>query len=359
MRRQITLVYNAPESSRYDTTGELKAVIGVLDAVQAAEQSLKELGHEVTILPLTMPLEQAREKLEHLKSDLVFNLFEGFCGFPETEAMVPETLSRIGIPFTGCQAGMLRLALDKSAVKVLLKAAGVPTPDFQVLTSQNVTSFRMSFPCIVKPCGEDASHGVTQKSVVHDFSALERQVKTISDSYGGRALVESFVDGREFNATVMGKSHLEVMPISEIVFSLPPGLPKILTFDAKWEADTPYFDGTKAVCPADISVELAERIGKTALNVFRLLAFSGYARVDMRQDNKTGEINVIEVNPNPDISPGVGAVRQAGAAGMSYTQFVEKLIEIALEKEADGKHPSYAEVGQAGSDADTARYTGV
>ena len=344
MRWQVALVYNEPEASRYDNTGEVKAVMGVLDAVQAVEQSLHELGHSVTVLPLTLPLEQARETLERLDVDLVFNLFEGFCGFPETEAMVPETLSGLGIPLTGCSASMLRLALDKSAVKVLLKAAGIPTPDFQVLTPQTVTAFRMAFPCIVKPCGEDASHGVTQKSVVADFAALERQVAVISDSYGGRALVERFVDGREFNATVMGKSRYEVLPISEIVFSLPPGLPKILTFDAKWEADTPYFDGTKAICPAEISSELAERIGSTALSVFRLLGFTGLARVDMRQDQKTGEINVIEVNPNPDISPGVGAVRQAGAAGMSYTQFVEKLIEIALEKKADDRYQAELEV---------------
>ena len=360
MRRQrVAIVYNEPVPSRYDTTGEVKAVLGVLDAVQAVEQSLLELGYTVTLLPLALPFEQAREKLEHLDVDLVFNLFEGFCGYPETEVLVPEALTELGIPFTGCQTAMLRLALDKAGVKVLLKAAGVPTPDYQLLTPQNFSSFQLEYPCIVKPFGEDASHGISGESVVRNLVSLEKQVRLISESYGGRALVERFIDGREFNATVMGKSRYTVLPISEIVYSLPAGLPRVLTFAAKWEADTPYFDGTRAVCPAEITLEEGERIARTALATFRLLGCKGYARVDMRAD-ATGRINVIEVNPNPDISPGVGAVRQAGAAGMTYTQFVEKIIEIALEKESDdNQYPPDAEEGQTGLDAYSSGYPRV
>lgn len=357
--QQVTIVYNEPVPSRYDTTGEVKAVLGVLDAVQAVEESLLELGHSVTLLPLALPFEQAREKLAHLDTDLVFNLFEGFCGFPETEVLVPDALGELGIPFTGCQAAILRMALDKAGVKVLLKAAGVPTPDYQLLTPQNLKTFQLEYPCIVKPFGEDASHGITGESVVTDFASLKRQVKLISESYGGRALVERFIDGREFNVTVMGKSRYTVLPISEIVYSLPAGMPRVLTFAAKWEADTPYFDGTRAVCPADITLEEGERIARTALAAFRLLGCKGYGRVDMRAD-AAGRINVIEVNPNPDISPGVGAVRQAGAAGMSYTQFVEKIIEIALEKEADdNQRPPDDQAEQASLDAYIAGYPRV
>ncbi|MBI2850834.1 MAG: ATP-grasp domain-containing protein [Chloroflexi bacterium] len=359
MFSRVTLVYNAPEPSRYDTTGEVKAVLGVLDAVQAVEQSLLELGYSVTLLPLSLPLEEAREKLKALDTDLVFNLFEGFCGFPETEALVPETLSELGIPFTGCQGGMIRLSLNKAGVKVFLKAADIPSPDAQVLTPQTVDAFQLDYPCIVKPCGEDASHGLTGESVVNDFVSLERQVRVVSESYGGSALVEKFIDGREFNATVMGKSGYSVLPISEIVYSLPPEMPRILTFAAKWEPDSPYFHATKAVCPAKIKPAEKERIAATALAVFRLLGCKSYARVDMRVDRQ-GRINVIEVNPNPDISPGTGAARQAAAAGMTYTEFVGKIIEIALEKESNGtERPADAKEGQTGPDADFEDYPRV
>ena len=332
MRTCIAIVYNEPYTSRYDTAGEEKAVLGVLQAVATVHQALLELGYEVTRVPLVPPFEQARRKLSSLDVHLVFNLFEGFCGQPETEALVPETLLELGIPFTGCQGTTLRLALDKARVKAMLKVAGMPTPDFQLLSPQTLPMFQLRYPCIVKPCGEDASHGITGASVVDNPAMLEKQVQLVSESYGGGALVEEFIDGREFNATVLGNSEGTVLPVSEIVYSLPSEMPRILTFAAKWEPDSPYFQGTKVVCPAEIGTRERENIAETALAAFRLLGCQGYARVDMRMDRE-GRLNIIEVNPNPDISPETGAARQAGAAGMTYTQFVEKIIQLALEKE--------------------------
>ena len=359
MRKHVAIVYNEPADSRYNATGEVKAALGVLDSVQAVEQALLELDYSAAVLPLAFPFEQAREKINRLDVDLVFNLFEGFCGYPETEALVPEALVELGIPYTGCRGDILRLALNKAKIKVLLQAAGIPTPDAQLLTPQTLDVFRLDYPCIVKPCGEDASHGITGDSVVYNFSSLAKQVRVICESYGGSALVEKFIDGREFNATVLGNTRYSVLPISEMVYALPPELPRILTFEAKWEPDSLYFKGTAAICPADIVVEEQACIAGTALSVFRLLGCQGYARVDMRADRE-GRMNVIEVNPNPDISPGNGAARQAAAAGMTYAQFVEKIIEIALEREADdNQHPPHAEERQASLDANPAEYPRV
>ena len=359
MRKHVAIVYNEPEASRYDTTGEVKAALGVLDSVLAVDQALQELDYSVNRLPLAFPFQQSREKLNYLNADLVFNLFEGFCGYPETEALVPETLAALGIPYTGCRGDILRLSLNKAKIKVLLQAAGIPTPDAQLLTPRTLDIFRLDYPCIVKPCGEDASHGITGDSVVNDFTSLERQVRVISESYGGSALVEKFIDGREYNATVLGNTRFSVLPISEMVYALPPGMPRVLTFEAKWEPDSAYFKGTSAVCPADIVVEEQVRIAGTALSVFRFLNCQGYARVDMRADRE-GRMNVIEVNPNPDISPGNGAARQAAAAGMTYAEFVEKLIEIALEREADdNQHPPHAEERQNSPDANSPEYPRV
>jgi D-alanine-D-alanine ligase len=191
--------------------------------------------------------------------------------------------------------------------------------------------FRLKFPCIVKPVKEDASHGITAESVVNNYSSLEKRVKIISDLYGEQALVENFIDGREFNVTMLGNSRYIILPVSEIVFSLPPMMPAIVTFHAKWEPDSIYYKGTKAVCPAKITHREEVNIRETATAVFQLLGGSGYARLDMRMDKK-GRLFVIEVNPNPDISPESGAVRQAAAAGMDYTHFVEKIIKLAWDK---------------------------
>ena len=104
----------------------------------------------------------------------------------------------------------------------------------------------------------------------------------VSRVFGGRALVEEFVGGREFNATVMGNDAVTVLPISEIVYSLPPDMPPVLTYAAKWEEGTLYFDGTKVVCPAEVEEEVRARLAQTATAVFKLLIREGYARADMR-----------------------------------------------------------------------------
>jgi D-alanine-D-alanine ligase len=331
LRRRIAIVYNRPCPSRYDAVGEEGAARGVLDSVAAVYHALLELGDDVFIVSLAPPVAAAEDRLRSLKADLVFNLFEGFCGQPESEALVPEILARVGLPYTGCPASALKLALDKAESKQALRDARVGTPDFQLLTIDALPRFNLRYPCLVKPRSEDASHGLSKDSVVNDSAALERQVARVCRLYGGQALVEEFIDGRELNVTVLGNGNGTVLPVSEIAYSLPPGLPRILTFAAKWQPESPYFQGTKVVCPAQITPDDKELITETAGQVFRLVCRRGYGRVDMRQD-RDGRLQIIEINPNPDISPGSGAVLQAEAAGMSYPRFIEKIIELALEK---------------------------
>jgi len=331
MHKRIAIVYNKPQPSRYDSTHELKAVLGVLRCVTAVHRALIELGYGVDVISLSPPYEQVKHILNSLDAGLVFNLFEGFPGEPQTEAIVPEILSELRIAYTGCPASELRLALDKAEVKKMLLKAGIPTPDFQLLSPQKMKIFRLKYPCIVKPTGEDASHGITAESVVNDLASLEKRVKMISDIYGEQALVENYIDGREFNVTILGNTRYTVLPVSEIIYSLPPEMPAILTFEAKWEPESIYYKGTKSVCPAKITHQEHISIREKAMAAYRLLGCSGYARVDMRADKK-GNLYVIEVNPNPDISFEAGAARQASAAGMKYTQFIDKIMKLAWEK---------------------------
>jgi len=359
MYKRIAIIYNEPQQSRYDTVNEGKAVLGVLEAVEAVHRALLEHDFDINRVPLAPPLERTEKELRNLNTDLVFNLFEGFCGYPETEAVLPEILSEIGIPYTGCPASVLKLGLDKAKTKVLLKDAGIKTPDFQLLNLEILNMFRLVYPCIVKPRREDASHGLSSESVVNDSVSLKRQIGLVSSRYSGGALVEEFIDGREFNATVLGDSECIVLSVSEIVYSLPSGMPRILNFAAKWEPDSPYFEGTKAICPAQIEAKEREHIAETAVAAFQILGGQGYARVDMRIDHE-GQVNVIEVNPNPDISPGSGAVRQAEAAGMTYTQFIEKIVQLALyRKENENRYSPYGSQRQTHHNENTTQYTRI
>jgi D-alanine-D-alanine ligase len=322
---KVAIIYNKPAPGRYNPREEKEAIKSILLSVEATRRALLEAGYDVTEVPLMPPLERAREELENLTADLVFNLFEGFGDYPETEAVVAEILSGLGIPYTGCPAAALALALDKAKTK-----AGFATPRYQVLAPENLPEFHLDYPCIVKPSGEDASLGLSEESVVYDFASLERQVRLISSLYR-QALAEEFIDGREFNATVLGNAECTVLPVSEIVYLLPVGMPRILTYAAKWEPESLYFRGSKPVCPAQVPDSERELIAGTALATSRLLGCRGYSRVDMRLD-RGGQLNIIEVNPNPDISPGSGATLQAKTAGMSYTEFITRIVLLALEK---------------------------
>ena len=330
MCAKVAIVYNQPERSRYADMGEWAAIAGVLEEVDAVEKALVELGYNCFRIPLSPPLKHASEIISTIKADLIFNLFEGFDGQPGTEATIAEMFAKIGLPYTGCPADAIKVCLDKMRVKDILVANGIKTPRYCLLNDNPPASFDLRFPGIVNTRAEHASHGISEESVVHNIKQLESQVSKVSRLFGGEALVEEYEDGREINALVMGKSKIEVFPVSEIIYTLPEGKPRILTYAAKWDPGNEYYNCSTHRCPAEIDEEVRRSAVDIVLSVFRLCIRSGYARVDFRQDSQ-GTLKVIDVNPNPDISPEVGAAYQAQTSGLSYNQFIEQIISIALE----------------------------
>lgn len=331
MPHTVAIIYNEPVPGRYGAVGEEKAILTIKDDAEAVHQALSELGHSAVEVPLRPPLSQAAGTLRNLVVDVVFNLFEGFEDRPETEARVADVLDETRLPYTGCSAKALALALDKARAKAMMEELGIATPRYQLLSPDILATFGLDYPCIVKPPREDASHGLSENSVVHDYSSLLERVTWVSRHFGGTALVEDFLEGREFNATVLCNGQAAVLPISEIVYSLPGTMPRVLTYAAKWDPSSVYFQHTTPVCPAQIGSDDEAHMTDIVVTVFRLMVGDGYARVDMRMD-KQGNINVLEVNPNPDISPSSGAARQARAAGMTYSQFIGEILALAFQR---------------------------
>lgn len=359
MRGGITIIYNVPNLNACNSVVERKAALRIFSDMNAVRQALQKIGFSVSCLPLKPPLHSAIKRLESIKADIVFNLFEGFESQPESEAIVADFLPRLGIPYTGCSSRALFLAMDKAEVKARLQAKGINTPKYQVLKPTTLHVFALDFPCIVKPRSEHGSLGICEESVVYDFASLEKQVRLTSERFRGEALVEEFVEGREFNITVLGTCPPTTLPISEIMYSLPPGMPPILTFAAKWDPQSLYFKHTVARCPADIDCRLQQKIADTAHVALETLGNRGYARVDLRLD-QNGELKVLELNPNPDISPDSGAALQARAAGMDYEQFIERLVQLALENYyASNNYPIYEEGRQTIRNGDIEQYSGV
>jgi D-alanine-D-alanine ligase len=328
MCAKVAIVYNQPESSRYADMGEGAAIAGVLEQVDAVEKALGELGYDCFRVPLSPPLNRVRDIINSVKADLIFNLFEGFDGQPDTEATIAEMLTETGLPFTGCPADALSLCIDKVRVKDILAANDIKTPRYMIVSGKPPPSFDLTFPCIVKTRAEHASHGMSDDSVVHNIRQLEIQTAKVSCLFGGEALVEEYEDGREINALAMGKSKVDVFPISEIIFTLPEGKPRILTYSSKWDPENNY---STRQCPAEVEEEVRIAVVDAVLSVFHSCIRSGYARVDFREDSQ-GNLKVIDVNPNPDISPEAGTACQAEVSGLSYNQFIERIISIALEE---------------------------
>ena len=330
MTLKVAILYNDPPGEVIIPNGEEESITGVLEEVVEVKKALFALGHQVEKVPLRPPLDTVPRVLRNIQADVIFNLFEGFEDHPHSEPVIAHMMEEIGLHFTGNPSRVLDLTLDKAGFKKVLQEAGVDTPDYMVLTPDTVGDFRLRFPCIVKPKDEDASNGLSPDNVVSDMRRLKEQVVLISSRFRGYALVEEFIDGREFNASVLGNSVHELVEISEIDYALPAGLPRILTFESKWFEETDYYRGTSVCCPARIDAGLRETITKAVLSSCRAAGCRGYARVDMRQD-RDGGIKVLEVNANPDITPELGIALQAAARGITYPELIQKIVDLALE----------------------------
>lgn len=274
--------------------------------VRAVERALRARGHEPVVA--TLP------RLKRLRPDVVFNLCESIAGDARREAEAVETVVRKGFPITGNPAKALRRALDKSLAKRILRRSGVRVPN----TCVGAPS-RLRFPLIVKPRREDASVGIDGGSVVRSRLELERRLARL----GREAIVEEYVDGREFNVSILGG---DVLAISEIDFSgLPASCPRIVTYAGKWRPRSAEYRGTVPVCPARVAPALARRIRAAALRAYRSIGCRGPARVDIRSDRRS-RVTVLEVNPNPDLAPDAGFARAARAKGWSYEELIERIL---------------------------------
>jgi D-alanine-D-alanine ligase len=327
MRPGIAIIWNEEDQPHHANEHENVAVISVKYAVSAVEQALAELGFQPLLTPLSQPMEDAIKIIHTIKSPLVFNLFEGFGGLPETEIEAAHALNALGVPYTGNPPAVLSLGLDKAQAKECFNKFDIPTPAFQVFSSCSLQDFNLKYPVIAKPSREDASHGIYADNVANNIIALESVIRRLLTTSKSPVLVEEYIDGKEFNATVLGG---HVLPISEIVYSLPSELPHILTFESKWDPESIYFKNTQVICPARISPTDEKKIKKLAIRAFKACGCKGYGRVDIRQDSD-GNYYVLEINPNPDISPDAGCARQASAAGLTYTELIKIIIEQALD----------------------------
>jgi D-alanine-D-alanine ligase len=281
------------------------------------EDALERLGHEV------LPLEADGglvKKLDEERPDVAFVAMHGPGG---EDGTAQELLEILGIPFTGPGVAACARCIDKVLAKHELRAAGIPTPDWFAF---NETAFRelgaadalggleqrLGFPLVVKPSRGGSALGV--KFAESWFDVPEALVSAFS--YDDRVLLERFVSGRELAVSVLGG---EALPVVEAI----PRSGDSYDFEARYEIGRTSF-----VCPAELSEADTAAVTEAALSAYEALGCSGFSRVDLilAADGPA----VLEVNAIPGLTDTSLLPQAAEAAGMSFEQLVERILDLAL-----------------------------
>ena len=317
------------EATKTDTYAEWDTQ-ETIDAVRAA----LEERHRVTLIEAN---EEAYQQLREIQPDIVFNIAEGLRG-ASREAQIPALLEMLGIPYTGSDPVTLGLCLDKSRAKEILSHYRIPNSPFHVLTSlDEVAKVQVSYPAIVKPLHEGSSKGIYNTSVVKNVHKLRAEVGKVLIEYGQPALVEKFLTGREFTVALLGNgSTVKTLPIVEIHFdSLPQGMTRVYSYEAKWILDQLENPLDVHRCPAPLEPDLQQKIESICKQAFRLLGCRDWCRIDVRLDEH-GEPYILELNPLPGILPNPDEhscfPQAARAAGLSYNQMINSVLDAARQR---------------------------
>ncbi len=302
-------------------------------AVDQVADALREGGHTVSRLLVPADIKAITSGLARRKPELVFHMITDFGDVEGSHVATAGILEALRIPYTGCGPGELFLRGNKSLAKKVLAFDGLKTPDFAVFSrdADLETGGRLRMPVIVKPHERDASIGISGKALVHSTMEMMERVKAIHEKVKDAALVEEYIEGREFFVGVLGNRERVAFPPVEMDFSgMPEGLPHVLDYKAKWDEKSPEYKGTKAVLP-DLPEDLKARLQKAAVDACRALLVRDYARVDLRLTD-TGDIYVIEVNAPCDLMKTSEFATGAKAFGLEYPALVNRIVELAVER---------------------------
>jgi lysine 2,3-aminomutase len=304
-----------------------------ISTIGAITKALEKIGYDVVLLEADQGF---MERLSSSGVDFVFNIAEGIQG-ESRESHVPAILEMMNIPYSGSGVLTQAITLNKSRKKEILRYYEIPTPGWQVFRSSNQKlNSNLSFPLIVKPDAEGSSVGITDSSLVHDLPSLKREISKVLRIYKQNALVEEYLDGREFTVGVLGNGKPRVLPVVEIDFSdLPSNLNRFDSYEAKWTYDTPENPNDPVICPAPLKPALRRRIEKVARETFVALGCSDLCRMDIRLD-RDGIPHVFDVNALPGLMPkkenNSRFVRACYSDGMTYEQIIETIMNAALKR---------------------------
>lgn len=306
----------------------------VLVQAEFVASSLVQMGWEAHVLPFGLDLERVRLDLGRLRPDVVVNLVETVMGTGRLIHLAPSLLDLEGIPYTGSPTEAVFLTSNKVLTKRLLATWNLPTPE-AIFSENERASLEPGARYIVKSVWEDGSVGISQGSVVvlQDAEGLrEAFTRGRGAANGGEVFAERFIDGREFNLSLLsGPSGVEVLPVSEMRFEgFGPERARIVDYEAKWSI------GSFAQCHTIRSFSfpprdepLLARLRELARICWDRFGVRGYGRVDFRVDGE-GKPWILEINANPCIAPDAGFMAAAREAGLDAEDVIRRILGDSL-----------------------------
>jgi D-alanine-D-alanine ligase len=335
---RIAILHNQDHSLLEEDPGR-EAREDVVRVAAAMRAALAKTKHTVTLVPVEQDLLGIHEQIHGDKPDVVINLCESLAADARGEMLVPAMLELLQVPYTGSSALSLALALHKNKAKEILRARGVPTPDFCIVEHvEDLITVQLPFPLIVKPSREDASMGIDFDSVVNTRQQLGRAVTKVLRTFRQPALIERFIEGREVYVPLLGNAPRRALPLSEIRFGNAfIGKPNVVSYKAKWDTESAECIESPSEL-ASLPRDVEKRCIEVAVAAFEALECRDYGRVDMRVD-ASGQPYVIDINPNCDLHPQAGFARAAEAAGLSYADLALHLVDLAWERRHGNQAP--------------------
>ena len=294
--------------------------------------TLREMGHHVHPLGVSDDLGEIRQAIVEDKPHVTFNLLEEFHGVALFDQHVASYLELMQQPYTGCNPRGLTLGHDKVLCKQILSYHRIATPRFAVFHRGKVIrpQPRLKYPLLVKSVIEESSLGITRDSIVYSDAQLVERVLRVHEDLDTDALVEEFVEGREFYVGVIGNHRLQTFPVWELLFrNLPEHIPNIATARVKWDLDYQKELGVTTQAVTDLPAATMARIARLCKRIYRVLYLSGYARIDLRV-TASGQVYVLEANPNPDLSYGEDFAESANTKGISYEKLMTRIMNLGM-----------------------------
>ncbi|MGB8226213.1 MAG: ATP-grasp domain-containing protein [Sedimentisphaerales bacterium] len=295
-------------------------------------QTIRKLGHDVTIIPVEDSLKKLANQLKKQNPDLVFNLTEEFKGDRRKDVVITSLLENLKIPFTGSGTAGLTICRDKILSKQILNKHKINVPDFLLFPRGKTvkTPKTIKFPMVVKPAFEDGSEGISNASIVNNIQSLKKRVRFVTKKWKQAAIAEEFIKGREFYVGIIGNKKPIALPIRECIFNTKS--PRLATYRVKWNEKYRKKWNVKFGF-AKLDKEITGKICETCKKAYKLLHLRDYGRIDLRLTPQR-KVVILEVNANPDVAKGEDLAEAAKRAGILYGKFLSRIILEAIARKS-------------------------